>query len=165
MIDLPQMREPLVTIPSTGDGLEDSGEGGLFVIMVVPEPENWSNECHVDVHAMLTHPNVCLSAARSDLWEPYDYKQSCGHLYRKLSDLDMQEEAQWVLRASAPQDFSVPMLASVLLGSTMQSLWSEREGGYWVAGHDDLTVKGRMLSGILKSTYDVEPLILTFLDT
>jgi hypothetical protein len=52
-----------------------------------------------------------------------------------------------------------------MLGSDGQSRWSDTHSAYWVAQHGDLTFAGRLLYDTLKSFYQTEPLLLTFLDT
>lgn len=161
------LKREMVRFPSEGDGLEHSGEGGIYVIMVVPEPwEHDGHNAHVDVHATLSRPDVCLSARRTEIWEPYDHaKLGSGRVYQALTAKGENELAQWALRATHDSEISAPLLASVFLGSSGVPLWSSDLSAYWTAGVDDLTEAGKALYDGLKAAYGVEPVLLTFLDT
>ena len=58
----------LVTFPS-GGVYEDSGEGGLYVMMVVPEPNGFRHNCHVD--GIITVSEVDVEVTNSGLWRKY----------------------------------------------------------------------------------------------
>lgn len=156
----------LVNFDVPGDHLEDSGEGGLFAIMVVPEPEGYDTMCHVDAKTVILRPDVCVSEHRNALWEPWEHgRMTNGKAYQQLTQAGMEELARWALMTTSDHDLSLPLLASAFLGSTCHSLWNARQSAYWTAGVDDLTEQGKTLYDSLKAAYGVEPLILTFLDT
>lgn len=176
------------------DGIEgdwrDSGEGGQFVMLVVPEADDWSTKCHVDVGIRLTRPDVCNTP--NDLWAPFNHESNAhrhdlGHyLFNRANDaraviqdasarpawakefyrgFQYAEWARWAVRAHAEEELSTGVLAAVHLGSSQFSLWSESRGSYWTAGEGNLTLAGRDLFNSLANAFDVAPLLLTFLDT
>lgn len=160
----------MVNFPGEGSGYEDSGEGGLFVMMVVTRPPDWTDNCNVDVIADLriSSPDVCVSPERRLLWEPWDYrkgdhaKQSAA--YRLLTGQNESDLASWTLRARNWDEFSVSLMAAVHLGSSCGS-WCHPEESYWEATPDDLTDEGKSLWTGLSKAFGREPLLLTFLDT
>lgn len=171
----------LLTFPECDDlPWRDSGEGGQYVMLVVPEPEaGHDTECCVDVSTFLrlprpanrvdtalTYPDVCHT--QNDLWTREGYLdgfRESGDAYKHFSEGDDTRLAGWALRVISPGELSRPVLASVMLGSNGQSRFSESHGVYWVATHADLTFRGKLLYDTLKSFYQTEPLLLTFLDT
>lgn len=184
------MNKELVNFPSPTDGWRDSYEGGIFTMLVVPEPEGWANNCCVDVNILLTAPDCPQNP--SDLWEPYDHevKIHAYEVYQYLSgragDTSVEfpdarqrpvwargfrqgfryrEWANWAIRARGPESLSAGVLAAMQLGSSQFSLWSDEQGRYWTASKDDLTPAGTVLYDSLASAYGIKPLLLTFLDT
>jgi hypothetical protein len=176
------VKQELITFPSGGEW-EDSGEGGMYALLVVKEPLEWRTNCNVDVHTLIqrnrpdakrsttvrmTPHDVCVSSQEAKLlWAPYNY-QSSGYQHdaaKVLRSKGMAVEAQWVERADDPDDYSTSMLATAFLGSTSQSLFSEERGAYFEATIEDLTEQGRALHRLYKSAYGIKPVILTFLDT
>lgn len=148
---------------------DDSGEGGLFVMMLVIKPEGWQFNCSVDVDISLPRPDVCISDVRRKLWEAYEYDTSG---FRNMSDaLKVFTEQKrpdlyrWAARARSSEDDSVELLMAMHIGSTPCSLHSEVTGGYFDATYDDLTVAGKGLHDMVKLAYGIEPTLVTFLDT
>lgn len=148
---------------------DDSGEGGLFVMMLVIKPDDWQFNCSVDVDISLPRPDVCVSAVRRDLWEPYDY--STSGFKHQMDTVDVLKKAgrtdlqRWVTRARSLEDDSVELLMAMHIGSTPCSLHSEVTGDYFDATYDDLTVAGKGLYDMAKLAYGIEPTLVTFLDT
>jgi hypothetical protein len=187
--------EGLLTFPSCDDGrYTDSGEGGQYVMLAVPAPEGYVDNCCVDVSISLSLPDVCNSP--TDLWDEYHRNEDRGkwrhqgdiyrYLTRRAEDatsvtqdatvtppwvrefhhgLEYKEWASWVIRAIDHDHLSRHVLAAVHLGSSCHSLWNESAGRYWVASETDLTASGALLRYTLKSAFNVEPVLLTFLDT
>lgn len=177
----------LIRFPDPTEDWRDSGEGGQFVMLVVPEPDDWANNCHVDVQIMLSQPDVCHTP--NDFWPPYNHDSSMmqydlhQYLRRREEDqsangglvpewareihrgINYREWGSWVLRAKAWDDVSKSMLAAVHMGSSHYSMWSETGGHYWTASEDDLTTEGRAIKSSLKAAFGIEPVLLTFLDT
>jgi hypothetical protein len=173
-------RTALLTFPECDDApWHDTGEGGQYVMLVVPTPDDHSDNCCVDVSTylrlprpanrvdtVLTYPDVCHTP--NDLWQREGYLdgfRESGDVYKHFSELGDNTLASWALHARSEGEFSRPVLAAVLLGSDGQSRYSNAHGAYWVATHADLTFRGRLIYDALKSSYHVEPLLLTFLDT
>lgn len=160
----------MVNFPGAGSGYEDSGEGGLFVMMVVTRPPDWTDNCHVDVIADLriSRPDVCVSPEQRLLWEAWDYRKGDHakqtEAYRVLTEHQYNKLASWALRARNWDEFSVSLLASVHMGSCAASLCHPEES-YWEATPDDLTEEGKALFSGLYGAFGREPILLTFLDT
>jgi hypothetical protein len=180
--------EDMINWPGTLD-YEDSGEGGLFAWMIVPEfissgeaygANVYGNNCHVDVDAylsrprvMLKSPDVCVSPEGRKVFEPYNHRDSwfnqsmrLDRMVREYLGEDRERGLrQGLIQSLGADDISVPMLASVFLGSTGQSLYSHRQGGYFAVTKNDLTLNGKTLYNAFQQAFGVDPIILTFLDT
>lgn len=157
----------------------DTGEGGQYVMLVVPTPDDHDDNCCVDVSTYLrlpkpanrfdtvvSYPDVCHTP--NELWSRDGYMdgfKESGDVYRHFTETGDERLAWWALHAQSAGQFSAPVLASILLGSDSQSRYSDAHGTYWTAGHDDLTFRGKLVYDTLRSLYHVEPLLLTFLDT
>lgn len=177
--------QEMVTWPDPTGSFRDSGEGGLFAWLIVPEALSsgeayganvYGNNCHVDVSAylsrprvMLTSPNVCVSPERSKIFTPYQHRDSWfDHTRELLERLDKAGDRplkQALYRSMGADDVSVPMLAAVFLGSTHHSLYDETAGAYFRVRFEHLTQQGKQVYEALRLVYGVDPLILTFLDT
>lgn len=176
----------LVNWPETGHRYRDSGEGGLFAWMMVPEaissgeahgPEAAGfNNCYVDVSAylsrpriMLNRPDVCVSAQGRNVYTHWDFKNSWFQRSKEIGQrLDPDKDyrlKQALHQAMGSDDISVPMLASIFLGSTCHSLWDETLGCYFEVSHPYLTQDGKLQYELWQRVYGVDPIILTFLDT
>lgn len=130
--------------------LENTGEGGLGVYLLVPEYENdegWS-ECAIDMATFKVHGVVVLGQQEIERklwgWSQYD------------------EGRSW----SARRDYDRDMAAVVCMGTTGGS-WYDQEGasGYFKAGYADFTEEGQTLYDLLIKLYGRKPYILTLLDT
>lgn len=159
------MKEEMISFPPPGPGLTDAKEGGMYVLLVVPYPGGWSENCAVDAQAQISRADVCLSPGQSALWEPYRQGREPFRAYDRLKAAGMDDLARGYLRLVDPDELSVPVLASVFLGSTSCSLVDEAADDWWTASESDLTSVGRAVWGGLRAAYGVEPLLLTFLDT
>lgn len=177
----------LINFPQPGGEWRDSGEGGQFVKLVVPEPEGWLNNCCVDASIVLKQPDVCHNGR--ELWEPYDHEANMTqhdvfqYMRRRLEDekesgveqpewkkefhrgIDYHKWGSWVLRANNPDHISVPVLAAVEMGSSQFSLWSESQSRYWLADEFSLTEAGQRVADSLHVAFGIAPILLTFLDT
>jgi hypothetical protein len=148
----------------------DTGEGGVFVLLAVPEPSGYSHGCHVDVSINLSAPDACLNSdLRNAVWQPFDYhKSGYKKAFQAKDALDaagQPELGAWALQTTSPDDWSANLLAAVHLGSSPHSLWSEQQGAYWTATVDDLTDAGLALHDGLRAAFGVEPVLITCLDT
>lgn len=159
------MKEEMISFPSPGPGFRDAAEGGMYVLLVVPYPDDWSANCCVDAQAQISRADLCLNPGHGALWEPYKQGQVPFRAYDRLKAAGMDDLARWCLRAVDPQELSVPVLVSAFLGSTSYSLVDEAADSWWTASESDLTPVGRAVWNGLRAAYGVDPLLLTFLDT
>jgi hypothetical protein len=181
--------EEMINWPGGDASYTDSGEGGLFAWMLVPETLSngeayganiYGNYCHVDVAAylsrprvMLTRPDVCVSPEGRKVFEPYRHRDSWfdhSMALDKRLDLNVEVDADRRLKRAlistmGQDDISVPMLATVFLGSTGASLYDERQGAYFTAVKENLTPLGLTIYNRFQQAFGVDPVLLTFLDT
>lgn len=122
--------------------MEDTGEGGMAVFLVVPE-SNWP-ECCINMPTLQAHDVIVRGQEKieREVWgfSQYDGPRN-GHLY---DDTGLQ--------------------AVICLGTTGGS-YLDDENGYFVARVEDLTLEGATLYALIRKLYGVEPMLLTFLDT
>jgi hypothetical protein len=164
--------KPLINFPGGGwdpsGGYEDTGEGGLYVMMVVPELEDFQDECMVDVAIQLTRPDAPVSFT-GEIFVPYEHCRSgfdkSMRAHKMLKEAGEDQLASWALNTTSPDDVSSPMRVAIHLGSTSASLYSEYRASYWSATSQDLTQEGLALYATLFAAFGVEPTLLTFLDT
>ena len=158
----------LLVFPEPGEGLRDVGEGGMFVMMVVPYPDNRFDNCLVDAAVLVTRPTICLNPEGEQIWTGHRKAPGwqAGHeIQDVLRQYRNEKWDRWIAAAHGGEDLSREMLAVIFLGSTDHSLWSSHESAYWTATPDDLTPDGKMFFRSLKRMFDVDPILLTFLDT
>lgn len=148
----------------------DSAEGGLFVMLLIPEPENHSDNCVVDVNITVSSPDVCVNRADIEgIWQPYDYRmsgfQKSIEAGKALEAAGRADLATWAIRTTSPDETSGSMLAALHLGSDSGSFWCEQQGAYWSATVADLTDAGADLYNSLAAAYGITPILVTCLDT
>jgi hypothetical protein len=144
----------------------DTGEGGLFVYLVVPTqegeaPRDYSDpmeKCCIGTWPTLNMPDVVLSKGADKYWHRDRYWQTWNKI-----DGDMVPRQAVYEYADSMQ--SVHFLAVVLLGSTGMSWVNDNTEEYFIAQYDNLTDEGKALYKSLASLYSRSPIILTFLDT
>lgn len=154
----------LVTFPS-GGVYEDSGEGGLYVMMVVPEPNGFRHNCHVD--GIITISEVDVEVTNSGLWRQPWVDSPDSENRRRLDDIVWTADRDlwvWSTRLVNTDDASTPLLFAAHIGSTPESLWNA-DDGYFRANRDDLTEAGRALYESVKAAYGIDPVLVTCLDT
>lgn len=167
----------MVNFPSPVGSYRDSGEGGLFVMMAVPEPEDFSHNCHVDGIIEASRPgrkskiqvsSVDVEVTRSRIWDPWDF-DSPDHRRRreveKILEKDHRDLWMWSTRMTLPEDHSDSLLFAAHMGSTGESLWDVDRSEYFTATRNDLTYEGRALYEAVKAAYSAEPMLITCLDT
>lgn len=152
------------------DGLSwmDSGEGGLYAMLVVRSDARADNpHCHIDVSIMMSSPDVLVGPREAlKLWAPYDgtsFQKRLG-IESHLHEIGREEWRTWVIQAWDGRDLSDAVQAAVHIGSTSASLLSVNGVGFQ-AQYSHLTDQGKTLYDTLRETYGREPEILTFLDT
>jgi hypothetical protein len=144
----------------------DSGEGGLYAMLVVPSDDREDDpHCHIDVNVVMTAPDAPQSDVR-DFGGPYDAREARSRAEAEeiLRTSSSKVAYHWAIRAYSPDALSASVQAAIHIGSTSASL-VHVHGGYFRVGYENLTTRGKLLYDTLKSAYDREPVILTFLDT
>lgn len=165
--------DQMVVFPENGGEWRDSGEGGLFVILVALKPENHSFNCSVDVEPSITmpQPDATIHPRRGTLWLDWDSTESRN--WQKLESLVWQDERfageyelkNAVARGINPAAQSDAVLAAIHMGSTYHSLWSEARSSYFVPGYEHLTQNGKTIFDGLRLAFGAAPELYTFLDT
>lgn len=154
------------------DFYHDTGEGGLFAYLVVLEPQAPDDPCNVDVHVLLTEPDVRVPfrMAEPQLWDQTDYHDRARtrlHAARAaLERADEGELAKSLVGLRGEDELSVGLRWAGFLGATSASLCHNTLGGYFEATWDDLTPTGRAVYDALTKEYGERAVhIVTFLDT
>lgn len=159
------------------DSLEykNSGEGGMYVkLVILPNNKEELSVCcgTLNTYDFLSEVLVnddknYLSVPRSESYptiEQLDLEQS-EHERRQrkyFPCLQRKFEERDIYRTF----LSTPLIASILLGSTGWSGYSEEKGEYWYCTLDDLTVAGKRLYATLQDLYEGHEIrLLTYLDT
>lgn len=123
-----------VNFPVNDPSWEFTGEGGMFVRLVVEDVENTFMQCCGG------HSNVVIydeSFVGTDKEERYHFPR----LNRQFKSDDPYKYT------------SIPYLAILTIGSTGWSGWNEEHGYYWKCAEEDLTEKGKELLEALKALY------------
>ena len=172
--------DQMVEFPYENAEWRDSGEGGLWTMLIVRKPdEHWFN-CSVDTGVYVGEPDVCVSHGRYNqhgknrgLWVDPD-NESRQNWWRSMSRVHQDEQFKsddylWLRRlvaqARTPWDQSDEVLAAVHMGSTPCSLYSEHRSSYFVAGYEHLTQNGKTIFDGLRLAFGAAPELYTFLDT
>ena len=152
----------MINFPS--EGYEDSGEGGLFVMMVVPEPDYFPHQCVVD--GRITISQVDVEVSRTGLWRPYSWNSEGNRKRRRVDDIIRKEDEDlfiWSTRLVNMDDASRSLLFAAHMGSTGESLVNAH--GHFTATVDHLTPAGRALYDAVRAAYGIDPVLVTCLDT
>lgn len=140
--------EQLVNFPELDPPhIVDTGEGGLAVFFALLEMERLEDR-----------RQVCLAGGPE--WGVQDVVLSPGRmqvLNKEMSDIASRSE--YTLRPSHEMDLVM------LVASTKQSIWIEKDGHYFKPTKKDLTDRGLMFYIMLTEIYAEEPMIVTLLDT
>ncbi|MFC4328393.1 hypothetical protein ACFPC0_11195 [Streptomyces andamanensis] len=155
----------LVNWPHDDPAYHDSGEGGLFAYVAIPDPGT-PDECCVDVSVHMTAPDAAVTREPA-LWEPFDY-HACGstRLHRvraRLEQLQEGELAKSMDNLMGRDELSLALRGAVFIGSTHASLVADH--GYFQVTKEHLTPDGLRLYDSLTVAFGSEPAIVTFLDT
>lgn len=140
-----------VDFPIDDPAYKNSGEGGMFVRLVVDDPDNdpWV---------------VCCGGYCSfDYDENYtgdDRESTESYHFPSLND----PESSWEDRNHYR---SVAYLCVVNLGSTGWSGWNEEKGEYFLCRYENLTAEGKELYNMIKKLYEGKGTLYlqTWLDT
>jgi hypothetical protein len=161
-----------VNFPVDDPSWEYTGEGGMFVRLIVLEGNDYWRVCpgglsYIFYDESLIVPKHELQPMHDDATEEDWLRRMASHnAYEKkfFPNLDMDRDNVGS-EDTYLQYLSEPVLASVLLGSTGWSGFHE-EKGYWTCTYDDLTDEGKALYDSLQTLYKGHELVLhTWLDT
>ena len=162
------MQTPLIRWPEIGSEFRDGGENGMYIMLVVPQPNEWVRECVEESPITLMGiPDAPLSDTQ-DLWNREDASEQHKALdkaYNALKDKSDEVSAREMYSMIPQDDLSVQMLAAIELGTTSVTYMSEALDDYWQATIKDLTLAGQVLHNTLELAFGITPRILTFLDT
>lgn len=163
----------LVEFPLAGPVYEDTGEGGMHVMLLVPGANPPVDAFRLNAGIRLHFPEECLNRqAAQALWPSEDNRRQglsrSLKAYKVLRDGGHEELAQWAVAADGPENFSYLMQAAVHMGRISERLRSTSSGDYWQATTDDLAPLGLLLYDILDtacSPRGISPVLLTFLES
>jgi hypothetical protein len=133
-----------VNFPIDDPQYRDTGEGGMFVKLVVYDDKNLG---------------ACFGAHIIDVLNEVFVSDDCGGVESDhYPFIDAIE--------STSRYLSRPYLASLLLGSTNWSGWDDAKEAYWICRYEDLNPGGKELYCMMKELYpESEVRLVTFLDT
>jgi hypothetical protein len=158
----------LIKFPEVGDLWEDAGEGGMYVMAVIPRPADHPDNCTVENFIVLTSPDAAVSDL-SDLWPDakgrYEEEQARNDAARLMEREGFAAKASQVRSLISQDSLSLPVLLAAELGSTSRYLTARKDGALWEATRDDLTPSGILLMNRLHVAFGAAPILLTFLDT
>jgi len=164
-----------VNFPVHDPRYENSREGGVFVMAVVLEDEDFDKRWPICFGGYSYFP-----MAESLIDDSENPRPKPTEPPTSLEDMDREREAHdaWegqlfpFMRNTSPKIacsleryISVPLLVSVLLGSTGWSGWDTEAGEYWKATRDSLTQEGLGIVTALEALYGKKVHLLTWLDT
>ncbi len=162
-----------VKFPVDDPAWKNSHEGGMFVKLVVCDNREFDDQfgvCSgVSVFNVLSESFIADDRRpRPAPLENYDTPEAVQAEQKAMADWD----AYHFPSLEGPQESGVgrflsrPYLASIVLGSTGWSGWSDTEGRSWMCRFDDLTDEGKALYRQIEALYPgCELHLLTFLDT
>lgn len=177
----------MVNFPVDSTEFVSSGEGGMFVRLVVVSPDSLPSEsplsvpysedkldrsvcCGGDVYVVYdetfvgddVHPVQVQDWEKVSTEAEFRAAQHAERVHDRIHFPRMDDKS-W----SDIRDFmSIPYLAAVLMGSTGWSGWNELESKYWHCTKDNLNDDGKALYNQLQKAFPNSILILqTWLDT
>jgi hypothetical protein len=140
-----------VNFPIQDPTWNDTREGGMFVRLVVEEPD-----CFAEMACCGGNNWVIL-----DETLPRDVQRE--HFPRSEEASKSEEEDARLLYLKY---MSIPYIAVLTIGSTGWSGWGKKTEAYWRCQFEDLTEEGKELYRSLQKLYPKSRLsLLTFLDT
>ena len=176
-----------VNFPTKNSRYKSSGEGGMFVYLVVVEEweeagsdDGWAVCCTNDVVIPLSDCVVGddqIPNPPEPDWAAMGGAEETNRALREHENLRPQGHHYPGVQSEEEgrQKYdSIPYLAAICLGTTGWSGWDEEAGEYWKCTFDDLTRDGQMLHHLVQKLYQgVGPKqkcraklhLVTFLDT
>jgi len=172
----------------------DSKEGGVYAYLVVPMEYEFDTEehdnlerCMVETSPSLRHAHIVSSSghespekAEEDYWpDLYDFQENewgISYTYKQSTPSPRNMEGKTpeeVRHMTTEYIYSYeggPFYTVVYLGSSGPSVYNnnntlERDTFWPIYTREDLTDEGKVLYDTLKNLYNIEPVILLFLDT
>ena len=172
-------RHGFVNFPIDDPRFRNSGEGGMFVKLVVVDDRDydksdWTICCAPGITDHLGESLIADDQAPRPILD-IDEGSSPEHALEVIAAHDVKDRA-WVERHfprahQTDEDpfgayTSRPYLAALMLGITGWSGFDEAVSEYWCCSHDSLTDEGRALYAQLQALYPGCTLhLLTYLDT
>lgn len=165
-----------VNFPIDNPEYKSSGEGGMFVRLVVvgKEGKEWMQCCggYCDV----TYDESFIRDDKRERPEPpnvENYKiqeKFLATLDKEQKDLQEYDEFHFPDMYKQNNDFlkynSIPYLCAMTIGSTGWSGWNDKKREYWHCTIDDLSEQGKQLYDLVQKLYPNCDLYLqTWLDT
>lgn len=166
----------MIEWPAPNEEYESTGEGGLYAFLVIPSDERIerADKATVCQYVHMTAPDhlVAPDEVYEKFWEPYDSRNDAvWNARRYLDQLGRSDLSLGLGNAISYDELSVPLHASVYLGSTGEALIrrglleGDAPDDYFHVTFDHLTSTGKALFLALEKAYAIRPTILTFLDT
>lgn len=138
-----------VNVPEEREGLKSSGEGGVEFWLIIREVVR---ENDIGVRG------VCITGFSPGIVS-WDSVISDG-FGNWLRNQEYDAEYRGISRRVSPR-----VECAVCIGATTLSLWDEGLKRYWEPTIDNLRPDGQTMWKLLKDLYNVEPEIVTVLDT
>lgn len=168
-----------VKFPIDDPRWEDTGEGGMFIKLVVVPPDDFNYKWWKASGASYIRDLLVECLIGDDKRQNPDFQ---------VGELDARGLLEWERardkwleyhypHANRPWSNGVPAydmirhvstyyMAAVVLGATSWSGWDKETTAYWQCTFDDLTPEGQQLYRMLEKLYpDCQLHLLTFLDT
>lgn len=145
-----------VNFPINDARFQNTGEGGMFVKLVVCDDRDYDDRfgvcCGVHVIDMMSESLIADDRYPLDDDDDYRRMESFHFPHLKSNDFFRYNSREY--------------LAAIVLGSTDWSGWDDERGDYWSCTFDDLSDEGKALYRQLEALYPGCTLhLLTFLDT
>lgn len=131
-----------INFPVTSKEYEDTGEGGLVVLLYVLEDKNFDKRW-------------ALSFNDEPFWDASVMRfteESCATMVHQ------GEKEENKIKVS---DMDRPILLCMNLASTGWSGWHKKKGRMFSASFDDLTEEGKQLLSLIKKLYPENRIVLT----
>lgn len=164
----------LVSFPVTNKAYSNTKEGGMFVTLVVMTPKKGSYGlcCGAGNSTYQILNENLLNDDKNYLWinnRHVKTQKQFEQLYKEECKRDAKyfpNKQEGLTHYGLENYISVPLVSSILLGSTGWSGWSKEKKQYWYCRYKDLTRDGKSLYNSLKKLYKgCELRLLTYLDT
>ena len=162
-----------VNFPAEDPAYRFSNEGGMFVQLLVVAPKNRGDWLHCCGGTHSVRREECLLGSdigRIDITEEILFPLAHARRERNRAQFEKARRENREIpddeEATLDEEYSVPLLAALTLGSTGWVGWHIEEEEYWLCGNGDLTVDGLKLVEAIENLYPgCRTMITTWLDT